>query len=119
MVKAVEGPIKLGIVGPNREAVVVEAVIDTGYTGSLTLPPIVIAGLGLRFRSVDRATLADGRECLFDVYPAKAVWDGKPRSILVDEMDAQPLVGMRLLAGFRLSMDVRYRGKISIKRLSR
>jgi clan AA aspartic protease len=95
----------------------VEAVIDTGYAASLTLPPAVVTALGLRWRSANRFTLADGSECFFDVYVAKVDWDGKVRAILVDEVDAGPLVGMRLLRGHELKVQVRYRGKVTIKRL--
>ena len=73
--------------------------------------------MGLRWRSVDRGMLADGSECLFDVYEAKVVWDSKVRNILIDEADADPLVGMRLLRGHELKMEVRARGKVTIKRL--
>src|SRR5438067_731421 len=69
------------------------------------------------WRSVDRFTLADGSETIFDVYEAKVVWDGKVRTILVDEAAADPLVGMRLLRGHELTMQVRTRGKLTIKRL--
>jgi predicted aspartyl protease len=75
--------------------------------------------LGLRWRSVDRFTLADGSECVFDVYVAKVDWDGKVRTILVDEADADPLIGMRLLRGYELNMQVRTRGKVTIKHLPR
>ena len=95
----------------------VEAVVDTGYTEWLSLPPGVIADLGLRWRSLDRATLADGSECLFDVYVATVMWDGTERRVLVDEADTDPLVGMALLNGYELKMQVRSRGKVSIKRL--
>jgi predicted aspartyl protease len=37
----------------------IEAIVDTGFTGSLTLPPVVIAGLGLAWRSRGQAFLAD------------------------------------------------------------
>ena len=66
---------------------------------------------------MDRGTLADGSQCLFAVYEAKVTWDGKPRRILVDEADTDPLVGMALLSGYELKMQVRSRGKVSIKRL--
>src|SRR5579872_5708158 len=82
VVKAGEGRIRLRIKGSRGRTREIEAVIDTGYTASLTLPPALIATLGLRWRSVDRGTLADGSECLFDVYEAKVVWDGKLRQIL-------------------------------------
>ncbi len=105
-----------GLRGRNQE---VEAVIDTGYTASLTLPPALIAALGLRWQTIDRVTLADGTECIFGVYEAKVVWDGKLRRILVHEADTDMLVGMRLLRGNELKMQVRYRGKVIIKRLPR
>ncbi len=117
VVKSDEGRIRLKVKGLRGREQEVEAVIDTGYTASLTLPPALIAPLGLRWQTVDRVTLADGSECIFDVYEAKVVWDGKVRSILVDEADTDPLVGMRLLRGHELKMQVRARGKVTIKRL--
>jgi len=112
-----EARIRLKVKGLRGREQEVEAVIDTGYTASLTLPPAVVAALGLRWRSTDRFTLADGSERLFDVYVAKVEWDGKVRTILVDEADADALVGMRLLRGHELKMQVRARGKVSIRRL--
>lgn len=119
VVRSDEGRIRLKVIGLRRREQQVEAVIDTGYTASLTLPPAIVTALGLRWRSVERFTLADGSECLFDVYVAKVEWDGKVRTILVDEADAEPLVGMRLLRGSELKMQVRYRGKVTIKKLPR
>lgn len=117
VVLADEGRIRLRVNGPRRRDHEVEAVIDTGYTASLTLPPAVIAALGLRWRSVGRGTLADGSECLFDVYEALVVWDGEERHILVDEAAADPLVGMRLLRNYELKIQVRTRGELTITRL--
>jgi clan AA aspartic protease len=119
VVQAGEGRIRLKVKGRQGREQEVEAVIDTGYTASLTLPPALIQALGLRWQAVDRFQLADGSICLSDVYEAKVVWDGKVRQILVDEADADPLVGMRLLKGYELKMQVRYRGKVTIKRLPR
>src|SRR5262249_26267845 len=110
---------RLKVKGPRGREQEVEAVIDTGYTASLTLPPALVAALGLHWRSLDRVILADGSECIFDVYEAKVVWDGKVRSIVVDEDNADPLVGMRLLKGYELNMQVRTRGQVTIQRLPR
>jgi clan AA aspartic protease len=118
VIKSSEGRIRMKVIGLRGREQVVEAVIDTGYTASLTLPPAVVTALGLRWRSMERFELADGRQCFFDVYVAKVLWDGKVRSILVDESDTEPLVGMRLLRGHELKMQVRARGKVTIKRLS-
>lgn len=117
VVKSDEGRIRLKVKGLRGREQEVEAVIDTGYTASLTLPPAIVAALGLRWQSVDCFTLADGSECIFDVYEAKVVWDGKSRTILVDAADADPLVGMALLSGYELKMQVRPHGKVTIERL--
>ena len=116
-VKSDEALIRLKVKGRQGREQEVDAVIDSGYTGALTLPPTLIATLGLRWRSVDRATLADGSTCVFQVYAGKLVWDRKVRTILVDEAETGPLVGMRLLRGHELKMQVRAGGKVTIKRL--
>jgi clan AA aspartic protease len=118
-IKTDEARIRVRVRGPRGREQEVEAVIDSGYTGALTLPPTLIANLGLRWRSVDLATLADGSTCVFQTYVGKLVWDGRERSIIVDEAATDPLVGMKLLRGHELKMQVRARGKVTIKRLRR
>ena len=76
-VQSDEARIRLKVKGRRGREQEVEAVIDSGFTGALTLPPALIATLGLRWRSVDRATLADGSTCVFQVYVGKIMWDGK------------------------------------------
>jgi predicted aspartyl protease len=66
IVKFDEAHIRIKVKGPAGSRREITAVIDTGFTSSLTLPPATIALLGLRWQSVDRGTLADGSECLFD-----------------------------------------------------
>jgi clan AA aspartic protease len=116
-VKSDEARIRLKVKGSRSQEQEIEAVIDTGFSGTLTLPPALIARLGMRWRSMDRAILADGSICVFQVFEGKLIWDGKVRNILVAEADSDPLVGMRLLRGYELKMQVRSRGKVSIQRL--
>jgi clan AA aspartic protease len=117
VVRGNEARIRLKIRGPHGREQEIEAAIDTGYTASLTLPPALVAGLGLQWQSTDRGTLADGSEFLFDVYEATVVWDRRARRVLVDEAETDPLVGMSLLNGYELKMQVRPRGKVTIKQL--
>lgn len=119
VVKSGDGRIRITVFGRQGRKQDVEAIVDTGYTASLTLPPAVIAALDLRWQTLDTARLADGSECMFDVYEARVLWDGRTRRILVDEADADALVGMRLLKGHELRMQVRARGTLTIKRLTR
>jgi len=118
-VKSSEGRIRLTVKGLRGREQEVEAIVDTGYSASLTLPSALIAALGLPWQTMDTARLADGSQCIFSVFEARVVWDGKVRQILVDEADADPLVGMRLLNGHELKIQVRARGKLTIKRLPR
>jgi clan AA aspartic protease len=117
VVQAREPLIRLTIRGSRGRHHEIEAVVDTGYTGWLTLPPTVIAALNLRWRSFGRGILADGSVSAFDVYQAKILWDGRVRPVFVDEFDATPLLGMALLRGYEYKMQVRARGKVTIKRL--
>jgi clan AA aspartic protease len=63
--------------------VLVEAVIDTGFTGFLTLPAMLVTQLGLPFAGTTRATLSDGRKVAIDVYEATVLWDGHSRPVTV------------------------------------
>ena len=50
----------------------------------------MIVALGLPWKGIDTATLADGSECSFRVFEAEVIWDGKRRRIFVDEADGEP-----------------------------
>lgn len=96
-------PIHLQEVGGGIRAL--EALLDTGFNGTLTLPLDLITTLKLPWRTRGSALLANGREEMFDIYAATIIWDGRRRSILVEAVETQPLAGMRLLADY----DVRLR----------
>ena len=94
---AYEPVVTLGVQGPSGQSQEIEAVIDTGFTGFLTVTPALAKELGLALEGTSRATLADGSEVTFDVYDVAVLWDGQPRYVLADAADTTPLVGMRLL----------------------
>ena len=115
-----------GTVTPDREAVItiilsnsgrqisVDAVIDTGFTGYLTLPRALIQSLALPFHSQASATLADGTNISLARYEAVVIWDGQPRDIMALETEGGPLLGMSLLHGSRLTMDIVDGGRVDI-----
>lgn len=108
-----EAIVRLTVRGPGGQQKV-EAVIDTGFDGWLSLPPPLVRVLALPWRRRGRAYLADGSESLFDIYEATVLWDKRRRRIPVDEADTTPLVGMALLSGYELNVQVRSRGKVTI-----
>jgi clan AA aspartic protease len=95
----------------------VEAVIDTGFNGYLTLPPELIASLGLPFRRNGRALLGDGSTTTFDIHEAIILWDGRLRRIPVDSADTDPLLGTGLLQGHELNVEFIDGGKTLIRAL--
>lgn len=62
-----EAIIRLVVTGPGGQRQNTEAIIDTGFTGFLTLPPTRIAALGLSWLSRQSGILADGSVDIFDV----------------------------------------------------
>jgi clan AA aspartic protease len=92
----------------------INAVIDTGFTGFLSLPTAIILELELQWSYRDRATLGDGSETLFDVYNADILWNGQLREIEIDAAETEPLLGMALLRGYRLQVDTIESGLVTI-----
>jgi predicted aspartyl protease len=92
----------------------IDFVLDTGFDGSLTLPPALVARLSLPWHSRGRATLANGQIEQFDVYLAVMNWDGALRPVLVQEVSATPLLGMAPLLGHDLSVRVAVGGAVEI-----
>jgi len=45
------------------------------------------------------------------------IWDRKPRELLIDEADTEPLIGMKLMEGYELKVQVRPDGKVTLRRL--
>ena len=101
-----EAVVTLPLRGPSGQKRNIEAIVDTGFNGFLTLPPSYVEELGLAYLGNVRARLADGSEDDFDVYGVIALWDGPPRYVPADEADAMPLLGMALMDSYNLNIDV-------------
>jgi clan AA aspartic protease len=112
-----EATISLVIVNENRQTKLITAVIDTGYTGFLSLPSEIITELNLSWTGIDRGTLGDGSEVTFEVYAAKVIWDGEYRDIPINEAETDPLIGMSLLYGYDLHIQAVAGGSVTIKLL--
>ncbi len=110
-------PIVVGNVNGQRQ--VIDAVIDTGFNGFLTLPSAMIMTLDLSWSGSDVATLGDGSEALFDMYTANIIWDGDYKEIDIAESETESLIGMGLLYGYRLQVDIIEKGQITIVPLAK
>ena len=111
---AYEAVVTLPLQDPNGRTRVIEAVVDTGYSGFLTLPTTLVTELGLTFAYMGQAFLANDAEVDFDVHYVTVLWDGQPRDIEADATGSTPLVGMLLLSGHNLNIDVEDGGRVVI-----
>ena len=112
---AYEAALTLTLQGPTGQTRDIEAVIDTGFTGFLTVTPLLAEELALVFEGTARATLADGSETTFPYYSVAVLWDGQARYVEADAADTTPLIGMRLLDSHSLYMEVEDGGRIIIE----
>ena len=112
---AYEPVVSLAVQGLLGRIADIEAVIDTGFSEFLTLPPDLLTELRLSAVTSASATLADGSEVAFDVYEVTVLWDGLPRRIYAYMSDTTPLIGMRLLDGYNLNIQVKSGGRVAIQ----
>ena len=92
-----------------------EVVVDTGFTGYLVLPQAVISRLGLRFSGRRSVILASGEQSTVDAYAGIVSWHGRRRNVIVLESSSESLIGMSLLSGSRVTLDVRADGSVLIE----
>jgi clan AA aspartic protease len=100
-----EAIIKVAVGRVDSPKIAVDALIDTGFTSFLSLPLSIITELDLTWHYRDVGTLGDGSEIVFELYKASVIWDGQNKLIDVVASDADPLVGMGLLYGFKLQVE--------------
>ena len=109
-----EAIVPLRVRGPGGIELDLKAVLDSGYTGSLTLSAETIAALALVRQSGGMAMLADRSTRPFDIFAAEVAWDGGWRPVLVTAVGGETLLGMRLLRGRELRIEVEPGGTVAI-----
>jgi clan AA aspartic protease len=105
------------VIKNNTITQLIDAVVDTGFSGFLTLPFHIISTLGLSWAGRDTATLGDGNSCTFEVYMAIVIWDGQYREVYINESETIPLIGMRLLHGYDLRIQAIEGGTVTVEAL--
>jgi clan AA aspartic protease len=108
--------ISIRVEGPGGQGHDVTAIIDTGLFGWLVLPLSLIRTLGLPWLTQTPALLADGSTVLLDDYEATVIWDGTPIIAPVGEGDIPPLVGLELLRGYDLHIELIDGGSVTLNK---
>lgn len=109
--------VRLVVRGPQRQEQTVEAMVDTGFNDTLLLPSALVSALGLSFHSSRTVLLADGSFQAVANHKGRILWEGIERPVRVVAAGNQPLLGMALLAGYRLCVDVVDGGDVTAEAL--
>jgi clan AA aspartic protease len=113
-----EAVISLVVRGSEGRREEIDALVDTGFNGFLTLPSPLVSRLALPFAGTTQAVLADGSRVQVDAYQAALLWDGRERSVLVLKTEGDALAGMALFDGHRLTVEVQDSGLVLIEALA-
>lgn len=118
----------IGQVNPRTEAVIpvtiqnntgrtqtLDAIIDTGFSGYISLPLVTITALQLTYAQSRIFSLGNNARVNFDLYEAVLEWEGQERDVLVLASEAHPLIGMSLLKGYRITIDAIDGGEVRIE----
>jgi clan AA aspartic protease len=107
--------IPLQLLGPNRQSREVEALVDTGFDGLLAVPPDIVAALQLPYGMTRSYELGDGGKVEFDLHRITILWDSREVEVEAVVTTGGVLVGMSLLRGFQLFVDVVEGGEVLIQ----
>ncbi len=95
----------------------IDAIIDTGFDGSFCLPRTLINELQLSFAGETEVVLGDGQSVHLSVFEANVEFGGRIRCVDALQAEGSPLVGMKLLLGYRVTIDVIRDGRVAIQLL--
>jgi clan AA aspartic protease len=109
--------VDISLMTPGGPRVEFEAVVDTGFTGYLTLPQHDVTALALPFVSFYQAQLADGSHIRLNVHEAIILWHGIERIVFVLATGVEPLLGMSLIYGSRLLLEGKDGGTLTLDEL--
>lgn len=112
-----EALIPLTLLGPSGHRADIVAVLDTGFTGHLVLPSSVVDGLDLPLRGSRDSFLADGSRISLDAHRVGVEWDDRVRVVPALAAEGGPLVGMSLLRGSDVRIQVIEDGEVVIRPL--
>lgn len=108
--------VTLTLRGPGGEGTA-EFRLDTGFTGTITLPQDARTALGLTFVRSQPAGVAGGGQVIVEVNEAVVDWDGRRQAVEVLSLPGPPLLGMALLSGHEVCIPVTEGGVVKIEAL--
>ena len=94
-----------------------EFVVDTGFSGFLSLPKSIVSGMDVKWIHQSLIGLAANIGIEVNVYQASVNWNEEWSTIELMELEGEPLLGMALLSGTELRIQVEEGGLVEIEPL--
>lgn len=98
--------IDITVTNQHHNSVDLTAVIDTGFSGAVSIPTLVVKKLALPFVRHVTGYLADGSRCAVSLYSARVRCGTRNFEIEVAAADPHSLIGMQFLAGHKLFAQI-------------
>ena len=93
-------------------------VLDTGFTGQVSLPERYVRQLGIRINRYIQGRPATGETIRIPAGRATVIWQGRTRIVEVLQLDSDPLLGMDFLWQHRIIIDAVTNGAVTVTPLS-
>ncbi len=102
---------------PEQPDFTLEFVVDTGFTGEMTLPQAAVAAMSLPYLYEQRSVLADGSTIYIPIHQMTVLWNGMRRTVRVLATGRRPLVGTALLDDQELRVRFRENDLVTVDEL--
>jgi predicted aspartyl protease len=101
--------------GADGAEITVDGFLDTGFSRYLILHPTLIGEMCWQRVGERQVEFANGERRWLQVYNGRVYWNDNWRKVEVMAAESEPLIGMALLAGHNVNMDVIADGRIIIE----
>jgi len=110
-----EARLTIRVRSETRTEIAVESIVDTGFSGFLTLPVAIISALQMQRQGFTHIRLADGNHVGVNLYEGQVWWNDRWRPITIQESEGDPLLGMELLRNHDLFVKVIAGGEVTVE----
>jgi clan AA aspartic protease len=101
----------------HEEPISIEFIVDTGFDGELSLPANLLRRVLYQNGEMREIRLADGREDTCFSCEVEITWNDESRFATVFLLEGLPLLGIELLGGFTMCVDVVPGGEVTVEEI--
>ena len=112
-----QATVRLRVRGTAGSTTEVGFLLDTGFDGTVILPEQIAQQLGFVHLGRDTAILADGSLQTYEMYLGQLLWHSVFQDTVFLCIGPEPLIGMGLLNGNELRIEVTPGGMVEINEL--